>query len=81
MDKHVIVGVHIMDREAHAPTVQLIFTKYGAQINTRLGLHDSINPANGLILLELTDTSETCQMIEALQAMEGIDCQTLVFEH
>ena len=33
MDKHIIVGVHIVDREAHAPMVQEIFTKYGAQIN------------------------------------------------
>ncbi len=81
MDKHVIVGVHIVDRETHAPAVQQIFTKYGAQINTRLGLHDSINAANGLILLELIDTPETCQMIEALEAMQGIDCKTLVFEH
>jgi hypothetical protein len=81
MDKHVIVGVHIVDREAHAATVQGIFTKYGAQINTRLGLHDSINSANGLILLELIDTPETCQMIEELEAKEGIDCQSMVFEH
>ena len=81
MDKHIIVGVHIVDREAHAPHVQKIFTKFGSQINTRLGLHDSINPANGLILLELNDTPETCEMIDELKAMQGIDCQSLVFEH
>lgn len=81
MDDHIIAGVHITDREAHAPAVQKIFTKYGAHINTRLGLHDSINPANGLILLELADTSDTYQMIEELQAIEHVNCQTLVFEH
>ncbi len=81
MDKHIIVGVHIVDREAHAPKVQEVFTKYGAQINTRLGLHDTINSSNGLILLEMADTPETCRMIEQIEAMDDVDCQTMVFEH
>ncbi len=81
MDKHIIVGVHIVDREAHAPMVQEVFTKHGTQITTRLGLHDRINSSNGLILLEMTDTPETCQMIEDIKAIDGVDCQTMVFEH
>ncbi|MCF7849675.1 MAG: hypothetical protein K9M45_12560 [Kiritimatiellales bacterium] len=84
MDKHIIVGVHIVDREAHAAPVQHVFTKYGAQIKTRLGLHDvhgGVNASNGLILLEMLDTPETCQMIEEITAIVGIDCQTMVFEH
>lgn len=81
MDKHIIVGVHIVDREAHAPAAQEIFTKYGAQINARLGLHDRVCATNGLILLEMLDTPETCKMIEELTAIGGIDIQTMVFEH
>ena len=81
MDKHIIVGVHIVDREAHAVKVQEIFTKYGTHIKTRLGMHDDICPTNGLILLEMADPPETCQMIETIEAIEGIDCQTMVFEH
>ena len=81
MDKHIMVGVHIMDREAHAPKVQEVFTKYGAQINTRLGLHDSINSSNGLILLEMADTTETYRMIEEIGAIISVDCQTMMFEH
>ena len=81
MDKHIIAGVHIVDREAHASTVQEVFTRYGSHINTRLGLHDSINPANGLILLEMVDSPETCKMIEELDAIAGVECQTMVFEH
>ena len=81
MDKHIIVGVHIVDREAHAPKVQEVFTKYGAQITTRLGLHDSINSSNGLILLEMADTTETCRMIEEVGSIVGVDCQTMMFEH
>ena len=81
MDKHIIVGIHIVDREAHAPKVQEVFTKYGTQITTRLGLHDSINSSNGLILLEMADTPETCRMIEEIKAIDGVDCQTMLFEH
>ena len=81
MDKHIIAGVHIVNREAHAPAVQALFTKYGAQIHTRLGLHDNVNPANGLILLEMADTPEALQLIDGLKAMEGVDCQVMMFEH
>lgn len=81
MDKHIVVGIHIMDREAHAPKVQKILTKFGMQIKTRLGLHDDVCLSNGLILLEMTDTAETCQMIEVVEAIEGVDCKTMLFDH
>ena len=72
MDKHIIVGVHIVNREQHAPIVQRIFTQFGEQIRTRLGLHDDVCPTNGLILLEMADTPETCEMIAAVSAINGI---------
>lgn len=81
MDKHIIVGVHIVDREKHAPRVQQIFTQYGAQIRTRLGLHDDVCASNGLILLEMADTAESCEMIAAVEAIEGVDVGQMVFEH
>ena len=81
MDKHIITGVHIVDREAHASKVQEVFTKYGSQINTRLGLHDTINSSNGLILLEMADTPKAYQMIKDIEAIDGVDCQTMIFEH
>lgn len=81
MEKHIIVGVHIVDRETHALKVQELFTTFGAQIKTRLGLHDDICPSNGLILLEMTDSEETKRMVEAVQMIEGVDCQTMLFGH
>ena len=81
MDKHIIVGVHIVDREKHAPQVQQIFTQYGAQIRTRLGLHDDVCSSNGLILLEMADTPENCEMIAAVEAVDGVDVGQMVFEH
>lgn len=81
MDKHIIVGIHIVDREKLAPAVQGILTKYGTHIQTRLGLRDNVCPTNGLILLEMADTLETVKMIDELEAIGGVDCQSLVFEH
>jgi hypothetical protein len=81
MDKHIIAGVHIVNREAHSASVQALFTKYGSDIHTRLGLHDRINPSNGLILLEMADTPEALQLIRDLENMEGVECQTMMFEH
>lgn len=81
MEKHIIVGVHIVDREKHAVKVQEIFTNNGSQIKTRLGLHDDICSSNGLILLEMQDTTETTQMIHELGSIEGVDCKTMLFGH
>jgi stress response protein SCP2 len=81
MDKHIIVGVHIADRKKHAAQVQQIFTQYGEQIRTRLGLHDDVCSANGLILLEMEDAPESLKMIAALQAIDGMDIEQMVFCH
>lgn len=81
MDKHIIVGVHIADRKKHAAQVQQIFTQYGEQIRTRLGLHDDVCSANGLILLEMEDAPESHKMIAALQAIDGVDIEQMVFCH
>ena len=81
MDKHIIVGVHIVDREQHAVKVQEIFTRYGDQIKTRLGMHDDICPANGLILLEMADSEATCKMVEEVRSVDGVDCKTMEFSH
>ena len=81
MDKHIIVGIHVVDREAYALQVQEVLTKYGNQIKTRLGLHDDVCSSNGLILLEMADTPETYRMIEDVASSDGVDCKTMMFEH
>lgn len=82
MDQHIIVGVHIMEREKYAESVQQVFTKYGTQIKTRLGLHDiheGFSSSSGLILLEMLDTAESQQMIAELEALDGVDTQKMIF--
>lgn len=80
-DSHVIVGVHLVDREKLSRQVQDIFSRYGAHIRTRLGLHDDVCSANGLILLEMCDTPETNSMMAELGAIEGVDIAKMVFDH
>jgi hypothetical protein len=85
LSKHIIVGVHITDRVEHVSKVQHLFTEYGCWIRTRLGLHESnaeyCSP-NGMILLEMIDNDAKCdQLSAALNAIEGVEAKTMVFDH
>lgn len=84
-EKHVVFGVHITDRVQHAPDVQKIFTTYGCNIKTRLGLHEADRQycsPNGLILLEMIGEDATLDEIaDKLNAMEGVEVQRMVFTH
>ena len=81
MDKHIVLGIHIVNREEHAVEVQEVLTQYGKQIKTRLGLHDDICAENGLILLELCDSDESVVMIEKLSLIKGVECKQMDFKH
>ena len=84
MNKHIILGVHIMERTDRAVTVQSILTEFGCQIKTRIGLHDvheGFCSPNGLVLLEAIDMPETYEMIERLQNLDGVDLQKMEFAH
>ncbi|KMQ51316.1 hypothetical protein CHISP_1799 [Chitinispirillum alkaliphilum] len=82
---HYIVGVHITDRVKHVPYVQDVFTRFGCHIKTRIGLHDVADQfcsPNGLVLVELLgDEKNLVRFSEALQAIEGVDVQHMVFRH
>ena len=39
--KRLIFGVHLTNRMTEAPRVQQLFTDYGCNIRTRLGIHDA----------------------------------------
>lgn len=83
--RHVILGVHITDRVRRAERVQHLFTQYGCQIKTRLGLHDadeSFCSPNGLILLEVVGAPKDIAALEtALKAVAGVDVKKMVFRH
>jgi hypothetical protein len=84
MEDHIILGVHINDRFRHVSLVQNLFTEYGCNIKTRLGLHEVENVCspNGLVLLELVGERARCDELERkLTAVDGVDVKKMVFPH
>jgi len=83
--RHIVLGIHITDRVEHARTVQDLFTEYGCSIKTRVGLHsvsDNFCSPNGLVLLEMAgDEKPVFELLEKLEAVEGVDVQKMIFEH
>lgn len=85
MSDHLILGVHVTDRASHAADVQKLFSEYGANIKTRLGLHDvsggTCQPG-GVILLELHGDPAACQKLRsALGKIDGVEVQAMQFAH
>ena len=85
MGKRIVFGVLLGNRFAEAGAVQKIFTDYGCNIKTRLGLHEvdatSCSP-KGLILLEMFGDEAKCfEMADKLSAIEGVGIQKMVFEN
>jgi len=85
MDKHIVVGVHITERVKHAGEIQKVFTEFGCQIRTRLGLHEAdkgICSPNGLILLDMVDDDvQVASLKSKLSALDGVEVQSMVFDH
>lgn len=84
MSKRIILGVNISSRTQAVPEVQKALTKYGCNIRTRLGLHevsgDSCAPGGLLILEMFGDDKSIGEMIGALQAIQGVEVQKMIFE-
>ncbi len=84
MDKHIILGVHITNRLKKAAEVQQLFSQYGCNIKTRLGLHEVQNVCspNGIVLLEMYGEDAVClELADKLAAIEGMEVQKMIFTH
>jgi hypothetical protein len=83
--EHIIIGLHVTDRLQHAAEVQKVFTEYGRNIKTRLGLHEEQGDfcsGGGVVILEMIgDTATIDGMISKLEKIEGIEAQKMVFSH
>jgi len=83
--KHIILGVHVGDRVRRAGDVQKLFTEYGCNIKTRIGLHDVSEgycSPSGVILLEMFGDEARCHdLASKLGAVEGVEVQKMVFGH
>ena len=84
-ENHTIIGVHITDRVHHAEEVQKVFTEFGCQIKTRLGLHEASRGScsrNGLVLLEVIGTpAKIASMVKQLKKVKGVQVKSMVFGH
>jgi hypothetical protein len=84
-EPHVIFGVHVTNRATQVPRVQELFTEYGCNIKTRIGLHrvdENVCSPRGLILLEMFGDMAICRELkQKLSSLGGIDVQEMVFEH
>ncbi|GMW00907.1 MAG: hypothetical protein AMXMBFR84_20440 [Candidatus Hydrogenedentota bacterium] len=84
MNRHIVYGVHITDRVKNALQVQQLLTKYGCNIQTRIGLHET-GPKHcspeGLIVLEMLDDEDTPALKRDLSAIEGIEVKEMIFDH
>ncbi|MBX7256826.1 MAG: hypothetical protein K1Y02_10720 [Candidatus Hydrogenedentes bacterium] len=85
MDNHYILGVHITNRVKNARVIQDLFSQYGCNIKTRLGLHEvdkSFCSPNGLVILEMFgEVSLIQEMRDKLKAVEGVQVQEMIFDH
>jgi len=82
---HMIIGIHVQDRHGKVPGVQGVLTEYGCSIKTRIGLHevseDFCSPAGIIVLETAGPRDEVDAMVAKLQALEGVDVQTMIFGH
>ena len=62
-----------------------MLTGYGANIKTRLGLHEvgsEYSSPNGVILLEMVGSEKKCYgIVGRLNAIHGIEAKKIVFAH
>ena len=84
-DQHIILGIHVSDRLKNAVEVQKVFSEYGCNIKTRIGLHDvdanACSPS-GVVLIEFFGGGdEASAMMAKLNEVEGVHVQKMVFGH
>ena len=82
-ERCIIVGVKINDRVHHAEDVQKILTEYGCSIKARIGLHEtgSICAPDGILLLQMCSEQHVSEeLMEKLNALEGIIAKSMMFE-
>ena len=84
-DDHVILGIHVTDRLKDAVPVQKVFSEYGCNIKTRVGLHDvgeEYCSPSGIVLIEFFGSeADADAMAGKLNAVEGVDVKKMVFGH
>jgi hypothetical protein len=78
-----IMAIKISGRAANAPSVQELLTKYGCNIKTRIGFHETDEnqcSMDGIIILQLFGKEEEIRsMYSELKALEGVSPKMIEF--
>ena len=84
-ESHLILGIHVPSFAKNSGEIQKVFTEFGCNIRTRLGLHDVAdevcNP-HGLILVEfIGGHAKADEMITKIkQANPDVEVKKMAFE-
>ncbi len=83
VDMNPIMAIKINGRTAKAPSVQEILTKYGCNIKTRVGFHETDEnqcSTDGILILQLFGKDEDIQsMFSALKTLDGVSPKMIEF--
>ncbi|MFH0702304.1 MAG: hypothetical protein V2B14_02040 [bacterium] len=83
MEKKVILGILLANRVDEASKFQEIITKYGCNIKTRIGLHNTGNnkcSSEGIILLEIIGDDNDIENLEnEIKTIINAQVQKMVF--
>ena len=78
-----VMAIKINGRTAKAPSVQEILTKYGCNIQTRIGFHEADEnqcSTDGILILQLFGKDEEIRsMFSELKALEGVTPKMIEF--
>jgi len=78
-----LMAIHIGGRTNHATQVQEILTKYGCNIKTRVGFHDTDEnhcSADGILILQLFgEENERQDMLDELNALHEVSAKFIHF--
>ena len=81
--KRTILGIHVANRVTTVQQLQQIYTNYGCNIKTRIGLHqvsDQMCSPAGLHILEMYgDDDQIREMERQLSSLDGVEVKKMVF--
>lgn len=79
-----LMAIKINGRIANAPMVQDILTKYGCNIKTRVGFHETNEDQcsmDGILILQLFgDQTKIQDMLKEIEILEGVKVKFIDFE-
>ena len=85
MDKTVILGIKLSQRQISSLSFQKIVSEYGCNIKTRVGIHNVLDgkcSSTGVILLDLIGSDTEIKAIEdAIKKIPEVEVQKMIFNH